>query len=132
MVRYFGIEQGGNTSKDAAIAIDHSLKFFDYYLLDKVKFSSSMMDADGGGVGLSLVTKLNDVGCSKNMLGYIWGTCVLHAMNLMFSAQVETLMGVGGLKKRTLLQMLYTAYFLKNLYQTKRWKEMWVLATGTF
>ena len=62
VVRYFGIEQAGNISKDAAIAIDHSLKLFDYSLPNKVKFSSSMTDADGSGVGSSLVMELNDDG----------------------------------------------------------------------
>ena len=30
VVRCFGIEQAGNSSKDAAIAVDHSLKLFEY------------------------------------------------------------------------------------------------------
>lgn len=87
------------------------------FLQDKVNFTSSMTDTGGGGVGSSLVTEFNNVCRALNNMDYIWGTCTLHAMNLMFSAPIEILMGVGGLKKRTLLQMLHTAYSLKNLYQ---------------
>lgn len=99
VVRCFGIEQTGNASKDTAMGIDHSLKLFDYSLPEKMKFSSSITDADGGGVGLSLVEEVHDVGCAQNNNNHTGGICTLHAMNLMFSAPVEIMMGVGGFKK---------------------------------
>ena len=90
-----------------------------------------MTDAGGGGVGRSLVDNLVAVDRAVDNMDHLWGTCTLHALNIMLSVPVETIMGTGGLKKRTFLQMLHTAYSLKNLYAHKCWKEMWVIATGT-
>ena len=64
-------------------------------------------------------------------MDYAHPTCCLHAMNLMLSVPCETLLGTGGLKKRTFLQVLHTAYTLKNLYPSKVWSEVWILGTGT-
>ena len=52
-------------------------------------------------------------------------------MNLMFVVPVEKLMGQGGLKKRTFLQLVHTAWDLKSLYPTKVWIDLWTLATGS-
>ena len=131
VVRCFGIEQAGNSSKDAAMAVDHSLKLFEYSCPIKKRFTATMTDAGGGGVGNSLFENLVAVDRSVMDIDHIWGTCTLHAMNIMFSVPVETIMGTGGLKKRTFLQMLHTAYSLKNLYAQKCWKEMWHIATGS-
>ena len=131
VVRCFGIEQAGNSSKDAAIAIDHALKLFEYCCQTRKRFTATMTDAGGGGVGSSLYKNLVTVDRAIDSLDHIWGTCTLHALNIMFSVPVETIMGTGGLKKRTFLQMLHTAYSLKNLYANKCWKEMWLIATGT-
>ena len=128
----FGIETAGNASKDAACGIDHSLRVFEYGTDQRrILFSMSMTDAGGGGVGSSLVTNLELRNRAVDNCNYLWGTCVLHAMNLMFSVPVETLMGQGGLKKRTFLQALHTAYSLKCLYPNKVWKELWLIGTGS-
>ena len=130
VVRCFWIEQAGNI-KDAAMAINHALKVFEYSHGAKFRFTSTMTDAGGGGVGISLLEHLILVDRAINNSDHIWGTCTLHALNIMFSVPVETIMGTSGLKKCTFLQMLYTAYSLKNLYAHKCWKEMWLIATTT-
>ena len=128
----FGIETAGNASIDAACGIDHALKVYEYGVnRDPLKLSTSLTDAGGGGVGSSLLVALSLSNRAVNNCNYTWGTCTLHEMNLMFSVPVETIMGQGGLKKRTFLQTLHTAYSLKNLYPSKVWRDMWLLATGS-
>ena len=83
-----------------------------------------MTNAGGGGVGSSLFGNLAIVDQVIDNLDHILGTCKLHALNIMFSVPVETIMGTGGLKKITFFQMLHTAYSLKNMYAYKCWKEM--------
>ena len=58
VVRYFGIEQAGNSSKDAAMAINYALKLFGYSHGVKFCFTSTMTNAGGGGVGSSLLEHL--------------------------------------------------------------------------
>ena len=119
----FGIETAGNSSKDDACGIDHSLKVFEYGRdRGRLVFSLSMTDSGDGGVGSSLVSNLEFTNRGFDNCNYLWGTRTMHAMNLMFSVSVETLMGEGVLKKRTLLQELHTTYSLKYLYPAKVWK----------
>lgn len=55
----FGIETAGNASEDAACGIDHSLKVFEYSGdLARLHFLASVRDAEGGGVGVSLLINL--------------------------------------------------------------------------
>ena len=129
----FGIESAGNKSDDAAKAIHHSLKLFELSMDNPValKVNSSTTDAGGGGVGLKLVQCLALHGRADNNADYDWATCVLHAMNLMLKCPIEEIFGAGGLKKRTFLQMLHTAYNLRQQYTSKTWKAMWKIVTGT-
>ena len=130
-VTCFGIEHAGNSLDDAAKAIDHSLKLFEYLPNNpKLVFSSSTTDAGGGGVSKSLVQSLGLYERASDMQNYTYVTCCLHAMNLMLSVPCETLLGSGGLKKRTFLQVLHTAYTLKGLYPIKQWQDVWMVATG--
>ena len=80
---------------------------------------------------MSLVNKLTKSDRCVNNLYYLWGIHTLHTIYLLFSALVEAIMWSGGLKKRTLFQLLHTAYSLKNLYSSKVWVDLWTLATGT-
>ena len=129
----FGIESAGNKSDDAAKAIHHSLKLFEIPMDDSVvlKVSSSTTDAGGGGVGLKLVECLAVHGRADMNADYDWATCALHAMNLMLKCPIEDIFGAGGLKKRTFLQMLHTAYNLRQQYSSKTWKAMWKIVTDT-
>ena len=55
----FGIESAGNTRKDSAKGINHSLKLFEYSRpATRLKFNSSTTDAGGGGTNESLVRAL--------------------------------------------------------------------------
>ena len=127
----FGIESAGSTSKDAAKAINHSLRLFEYSSGTRLHFKSSTTDAGGGGTNESLVKELVTVDRAVNDCNYDWVNCVLHALNLMLQCPIEAVFGAGGLKKRTFMQMLHTCYTLKGLYPIKTWREMWILATGT-
>ena len=127
----FGIESAGNSSKDTAKAISHSLKLFEYSLNGtRLSFQSSTTDAGGGGVGESLVKELELLMCAVLDDNYDWVTCILHALNLMLQCPIESVLGSGGLKKRTFMQMLHTAYTLKSLYPIKTWRAMWHHITG--
>ena len=78
----FGIESAGNTSKDAAQAIDHSLKLFEYSLNNiRLKLSSSTTDAGGGGTNESLVRELELVERATLDINYDWVNCALHITN---------------------------------------------------
>ena len=127
----FGIESAGSTSKDAARAINHSLRLFEYGSGTRLHLKSSTTDAGGGGTNESLVKELVGVDRAVNDCNYDWVNCSLHAMNLMLQCPIEAVLGAGGLKKRTFMQMLHTCYTLKGLYPIKTWREMWMLATGT-
>jgi len=112
----FGIESAGNTSKDAAQGIDYSLKLFEYNN-DGIRhdLDSSITDAGGGGTNLSLVKALEEVERVAHNYNYNWVNCALPAMNLMLQCPIEGVLGSGGLKKRTFMQMLHTSYTLKSL-----------------
>ena len=43
----------------------------------------------------------------------------------MLQYPIEEVLGTGGLKKRTLMQLLHTSYTFKNLYPIKTWRAMW-------
>ena len=128
----FGIESAGNISKDAAQAINHSLKLFEYSLNNiRLKLSSSTTDAGGGGTNESLVRELEIVDRATLDINYDWVNCALHALNLMLQCPIEEVLGKGGLKKRTFMQMLHTTYTLKGLYPVKTWRAIWQIATGS-
>ena len=129
-VTCFGIKHAGSTSDAAAHAIDHSLKLFELHGEICLVITSSTTDAGGGGVNRSLYISLVARGRAVEGVNYLHPTCCLHAMNLMLSVPCETLLGTGGLKKRTFLQVLHTAYTLKGLYSSKVWAEIWLLSTG--
>lgn len=127
----FGIKGVGKACKDAACGISHALKVYEYGVnRDPLKFSNRLTDAGDRGVGGSLLVALLLSNRAVNNCNYTWGTCTLHIINLIFSVAVETITGQGRLKKRTYLQTLHTAYSLKNLYHSKVWRDMWLLATG--
>ena len=128
----FGIESTGNTSKDATQGINHLLKLFEYSLpASRLKFNSSTTDAGSGGENESLVRGLEEL--DRAILGhnYDWVNCVLHALNLMLQYHVEEVLGSGGLKKRTFMQLLHTGYTLKYLYPIKTRTEIWRIATAS-
>jgi len=89
-VIYFGIESDGNTSKDAAQAVSHSLKLFEYSQIGaRLSFHSNTTDAGGGGTNESLVRELEAVKRALLDMNYGWVNCVLHALNLMLQCPIE-------------------------------------------
>ena len=107
------------------------LPYLSMYILGRSISKASTIDAGGGGVKLPLVNALSALGRVDNGPDYTSATCSLHAMNLMISVPCETLLGTGGLKKRTFLQVLHTAYTLKGLFPIKVWRDLWMLSTGS-
>ena len=124
-----GIQGAGNSSMDAADAIDHALKFYDFD--DKrVLLSNHGTDAGGGGTRRDLFLKLSNVNRVMNLLEYIYTTCALHGLNLCLSSPTTLTMGDGGLLKRNALQCLHTAYNLAQQYTSDEWAAIWKLVTG--
>ena len=86
----FGIESAGNTSKDAAQAINHSLKLFEYSWNNiRLKLTSSTTDAGGGGTNISLVRELELVERATLDINYDWVSCTLNSLNLMLQCPIE-------------------------------------------
>ena len=104
----------GNTSRDTAKGIHHALKLFKQSTGSQLTIRVTVTDAGGGGVSVPLVVGLEDIGQVTNNKDYTYSTCVLHGMNLLLKYPIEEVFGLGGLKKRTFLQMLHTSY---NLWQ---------------
>ena len=85
----FGIETAGNTSKDAAQGINHSLKLFEYTQPStQLKFNSSTADAGGGGTSESLVREFEAM--EHAVLDFIntWVNCVFN-VTLFYSVQLK-------------------------------------------
>ena len=59
------------------------------------------------------------------MSEYKIGTCALHALNLTLSTPIKTILGRSGLKARTTLQVLFTAFNLTQQYRGSKWKLLW-------
>ena len=68
--------------------------------------------AGGGATRDDLKVKFHEKDRIFNILFYIVTTCSLYALHLTLSLPKILTMDGGGLKKRTALQLLYTAYNL--------------------
>ena len=128
-VTCIGIQGAGDSSIDAATAIDHALKVYDYPD-SRMLFSGHGTDAGGGGTREDLLQKLIAVNRVRNLILYIWTTCALHGLNLCLSSPTTRTMGEGGLLKRTVLQLLHSAYNLSQQYHYSEWADIWTLLTG--
>ena len=109
----------GNDSKGAAQNVSHTLMMYDKGGR-KVLLSNQGSDAGGGATREDFGNKLEIEGRVKDRYEYNVATCSLHALNLCLSSPTELTMGSGGLKKRTALQLLHSAY---NLAQCFRHQE---------
>ena len=108
-----------NNSKSAAESISHSLKIYDNNE-KRLKLSGQGTDAGGGGTREDLARELEKIDRGKEMDEYNLTICALHAMNLTLSSPTELTMGLGGLKRRTSLQLLHSAYNLAQNYRHQR------------
>ena len=129
-VTSIGIEGAGNTTQSGAEGIDHSLTLYDTPN-HRVQVHGQGTDAGGGATREHLQEKLNEKGRVFNMLNYVQTTCTLHALNLTLSSPALLTMGEGGLKKRTALQVLHTAYNLAQQYSSSEWSSLWSICTGS-
>ena len=93
--------------------------------------SGSTTNVGGGSVGSSLINKLAERYRAVKYSNYDWATYVFHALSLMMKRTIKEVFGKGGLTKRTFLQLLHTAYNLKQQYVTKIWRKLWKTATDT-
>ena len=128
-VTCIGIQGAGDSSIDAATAIDHALKVFDCPD-SRVLFSGHGTDAGGGGTRADLLQKLIAVNRVRNSMFYTWTTCALHGLSLCLSSPTTRTMGKGGLLKRTVLQLLHSACNLSQQYNYSEWADIWTLLTG--
>ena len=94
-----GIQGAGNSSMDAAEAVDHALLIYDFDD-QRVLLANHGTDAGGGGTRRDLLLKLCEVKRVMNVLEYIYTTCALHGLNLCLSSPITLTMGGGGLLKR--------------------------------
>ena len=125
------IDVADGTSEATAKAIDASMKKIDVPGKEKKKTSGSVSDAGGGGTGYSAARNIQNVGRAIDAMGeYLVATCSLHGLQLTLGNPILKCCGEGGLGKRTLLQMLHSAYNLQLQYETEEWQLMWTTATG--
>ena len=90
-----------------------------------------MSDAGRGGAGYSAARNIQNVGRAIDAMGeYLVATCSLHGLQLTLGNPILKCCREGGLGKRTLLQMLHSAYNLQLQYETEEWQLMWTTATG--
>ena len=130
LVRSFGIESAGNSSIDAAEAIDHALKQYDC-LGCRILLANHGTDAGGGGTRKDLADKLQDLDRVLNYIEYIYSTCSLRGLNLCLSSPTTLTMGDGGLLKIHALQCLHTAYNLLQQYHSTEWMDLWLVLSGS-
>jgi len=124
-----GIQGAGNSSMDAAEAVDHASQIYDFDD-QRVLLSYHGIDAGGGGTQRDLFLKLRIINRVINLLEYIYTTCTLHGLNLCLSSPTTLTMGDGGLLKRNALQCLHTTYNLAQQYTSDEWAAIWKFVTG--
>ena len=125
-----GISSTGNDSISAAQNIDYSLELYDTPS-NRVTLDNQGTDAGGGGTREDLGNKLATTNRIRDVNEYNISTCALHALNVTLSSATELTMGTGGLKKRTALQCLHSAYNLSQAYRRAEWDTIWRLITGS-
>ena len=125
-----GISSTGNDSVSAAQNIDHSLQLYDTPT-NRVTLDNQCTNVGGGGTREDLGRRLATTNRVRNTNEYNISTCSLHALNLTLSSATELTMGPGGLKKRTALQLLHSAYNLSQAYQKGKWEAIWRLIIGS-
>jgi len=118
------------TDKRTAEAIDVSLKKIDPVNGPKTKLNGLSTDAGGGRTSFRCSRELNAISRTMSSAEYFTVTCCLHAHSLSFKCPVEKLFLLGGLKKRTLLQMLYTIYGLQEEFDIHELRSLWKKLTG--
>ena len=129
-VTSIGIQSAGNSSVDGAKGIDSSLNLYDFEE-ERVQLVSGGTDAGGGATREDLGLKLNERQRVENIGEYIASTCSLHGMNLTLASPTSLTMGDGGFHKRTVMQLLHTAYNLSQQYRTEEWYKLWTKVTET-
>lgn len=114
------------TDKKTAEAINISLKKIDPLNEEpKTKLHGLSTDAGGGGTVLGCANELVGVTRIIPIDDFICLTCCLHAHSLTFKSPVEKFFLLGGIKKRTLLYMLYKTYALQEEFEVNEYEQLW-------
>ena len=77
-------------------------------------------DDGGGGTGSGLLDKLKGVTRVKQHPRL--ATCSLHGLSLILSNPVKNLMGLGGIKNHTPIQLFFVCYYLQEEHELDTWK----------
>jgi hypothetical protein len=106
---------GSNGCQDVADLIDHIMKWIQYYVPnhDKPRSSSMSADSGGGGTGDSCVESLTRNGLVDPFIFYC-ASCIMHALSRPLQVAFENHFGKGGLFKKTILQVLHTAWSIQD------------------
>lgn len=113
------------TNVAAAKAVDYFLQKVDPVNAPKINLCGVSTDAGGGGVSIGLVQELRLLN-RVNPNHFVYITCALHALNLMFNNPVVKFVGVGGVKNKNALQLLFTAHALENEFEISTFKSLWL------
>ena len=125
------IDGAGSSSKEAADAINNSIEKV-RPVFDSIKFFGQTTDSGGGGVLESLHRFLAALGLCTSKWAYEYyavAGCGLHGLQLGFANGMKAAFGEGGLRIRTLLQLLHSCYDLQKHMPGAECKLLWTLIT---
>ena len=107
------IDQTGYTNDDGVKAIIHALKKVGVHGEegDRFKLRGSTTDSGGAQTLEKLCNALMQANVGINMLV---ANCAFHNTQLQIATPTEKYMGTGGLKKRTVMQLLHSMYALQD------------------
>ena len=104
------VEKCSGTSRDTALALKHS---FDRMMQgDPDVFDGTGQDAGAGGTGESLKRELIKLSIAKSasLVAY----CAIHGIQVTYKNAILSILGDGGLQKRTAVQYLHTVWNLQK------------------
>ena len=114
------LDGSGDSSKDCAQAICHSLKKFEGSV---EQLSGQTTDSGGGGTLNSLRDEMVALKIVKP--DYLVANCTLHSQQILLKGPTEDVFGDGGLGKRIVMQLLHSAYDLQQCFEFEEFKILW-------
>ena len=83
-------------------------------------------DAGGGGTDEGLARDLRALNRLSPPSFFFGVTCCLHGHSLAFKSPVDKHFLLGGVSKRTVLQLLHAAYALENEFEIQDLRAVWL------
>lgn len=111
------------SGKDSAAIADHCNHSLSPYLAAGLKVTGGTFDTGGGGNGRVVVPKLVENRTLSNE--GLYNPCFFHGWNKPLEASMIESMGVGGLGRRTLLQLTIACWHLMKCYPLEQFKRTW-------